>query len=194
MKDAKVNSHNGFNAELRSNLVEQIISDRTTEQRIGNEKTTIVRCIATEHPVLLGRVQVEIDGAPVWLATLQGTAIRKNDRVLIQSVSNSDEPIVVGVVDGYRRRPAVPRNAGPSLKLENDEAIKVLASNGERLLEIHNSDDGPVVRILNADTHIQLPGQLQVTANAISLNAAQGSVRITATDDVEVQGEEIRLN
>jgi hypothetical protein len=156
------------------------------------------RCIDTLHPVLSGRIQVcwETCGQAIeqWLPTLHGMTFRKNDKVLIQFPRNLDEPIVAGVVDGYAKRPDISRDCGPTLTLENDESIKILSNNGDRIIEVFQSTGGPVVKLCSNDTNIELPGKLTIRAEDIELTATQGSARISATDDVVVQGEEIRLN
>ena len=175
-------------------LIEEILSDHQNDDASLQDKSMIALCIDAQHPVLAGRIKVRLGATDRWLATLHGMTFRKNDRVLVQYVSNSDEPIVVGVVDGFSKRPKMPRPFGPVLTVEHDESVKVVAANGEGLLEVYCSDEGPVVKLLRNDIHVRLPGRLSVSATAIALNAEQGGVRIAATDDVEVSGEEIRLN
>ena len=175
-------------------LIDQIITEHRPPVRPRSENSAIGVCIDAHHPVLGGRIRIRTEAGERWLPTLHGATFRRNDRVLIQHVSNSDEPIVIGVVDGFKKRPALPRESGPTLTLENDESVKVVAANGQRLLEVFQSDGGPVVKILNRDTRVRLPGRLSLSAASISLKAEQGGVSISATDDVEVRGEEIRLN
>jgi len=51
-----------------------------------------------------------------------------------------------------------------------------------------------MIRLLQADTQVELPGKLCVSAGAIELRARAGAVRIDASDDVEIVGEAIHLN
>ena len=62
------------------------------------------------------------------------------------------------------------------------------------LLDVLEGVDGPIVRVLNSDTAIELPGKLKITAPEIELKADRGGVRIEANDDVDIKGEMIRLN
>jgi len=62
------------------------------------------------------------------------------------------------------------------------------------LLHIARNQQGPVIRLLQADTQVELPGKLRITAGAIEMRARAGAVRIDASDDVEIVGEAIHLN
>jgi hypothetical protein len=154
-------------------------------------------CIDARHPVLVGRVRVRwaAPDGPVerWVPTLRGVAIRERDRVLLLDTANELEPIVIGVIDGFEPREAE-RRPGPSVELAIDETFTLVAENGSPLLEIVQSADGPVVRLLHADTQLELPGKLRIQATEIELIARRGSVRIEADDDVTIQGEMVRLN
>jgi hypothetical protein len=154
-------------------------------------------CTDARHPVLAGRVRVRCaapDG-PVerWLPALRGVAIRERDRVLLLETANALEPIVIGVIDGFEPREAE-RRPGPNVELAINETFTLVAENGSPLLEIVRSADGPVVRLLHADTQLELPGKLRIQATEIELLARRGSVRIEADDDVVIQGEMVRLN
>ena len=75
-----------------------------------------------------------------------------------------------------------------------DEALQVNAENGQPLLHIARNQQGPVIRLLQADTQVELPGKLRIAAGEIELCARKGAVRIDASDDVEIVGEAIHLN
>lgn len=193
-----------FDTKENSYFLEQIITDEC-ESRAGGftSNDTSVRpiigyCVNVDHPTLMGRIRVKwsIKDKTVeqWLPALQGLTFRKKDRVLLQYPTNSIEPIVVGVVDGHQMRPDLDREMGPSLTIENDESLKILTAKGNKLLEIYSSDAGPVVRINDSDTNLELPGKLRINAKEIELIAKQGSVNISASDNVKVVGEEIKLN
>jgi hypothetical protein len=72
--------------------------------------------------------------------------------------------------------------------------LTVTQADGTRLLEIVPGAGGPVVRLLQADTRVELPGKLVIRASEIELVAQRGPVRLEASDDVVVIGETIRLN
>jgi hypothetical protein len=157
----------------------------------------LAECIDARHPVLSGRVHVRWrapDGCVErWVPTLRGVAARAGDRVLMLQTGNELEPIVVGVVDGIEPR-ETQRSPGPSLELALDQVFTLLAQNGQPLVEIFRNAEGPVVRLLSEDTHIELPGKLRIQAADIELSARRGAVRIQADDDVVVQGKMVRLN
>lgn len=155
-------------------------------------------CVDPRHPTLSGRVRVCLRtpaGAEVdqWLPVLQSVVVRKGDRVLVQQPANWPEPMVVGVVDGFAQRPMVWK-PGPSVTVQPDEALQIVAANGTALAEMIQLDGKPVLRVLHADVQLELPGKLRIAAQALELEARQGPVQIRAADDVIVQGETIQLN
>lgn len=128
------------------------------------------------------------------MPTLQGLVVREGDRVLLMHAGNYPEPLVMGVVDGFARRPEPERAGGPSIELARDESLRITTKDGEPLLEVHPSLNGPVVRLLKSDVELELPGRLRLSAAAIELDAREGNVAIKAHDDVVVEGEIIHLN
>jgi hypothetical protein len=166
--------------------------DASSGPRVGE-------CLDACHPTLLGRVLVRwpvdgLDEGERWVPTLHGLSVRAGDRVLLLNVNEMPEPIVIGVVDGFVPRPEPARRPGPTVELLADEVLRVQTEDGQSLLEIVRSPEGPVVRLLQSSTRLELPGKLQITASEIELRARQGAVRIEANDDVIVQGEMVRLN
>lgn len=162
-------------------------------------ESLVAECIAARHPTLEGRVRVrwlaengELEES--WVPVLRNLAIREHDRVLLLCASNEPQPIVVGVVDGFARRPEPPQHAGVTLELKSDEVVRVLGERGQSLLEISRNAEGPVVRLFTGDTQLELPGKLRIKASEIELCAERGDVRIQANDDVVIQGEMVRLN
>lgn len=151
------------------------------------------------HPTLSGRVQVrmtdESGGSDErWLPTLQGLPVRAHDRVLVTQPANWQEAVVVGVLDGFARRPEVARGTGARLELEGDEAVRVVARDGTALVEVFQGPAGPVVRLLQADVDLELEGRLRVTAQSLRLAAREGEARLEAADDVVLRGQAVRLN
>lgn len=158
-------------------------------------------CVDDEHPTLLARVRVRWtppregeEAREQWLACLHGVTVRTRDRVLLQLPENWPEPIVAGVVDGFATRPEAARLPGPSMELKGDESVRIRGRDGQDLLEIYQEETGPVVRLLDPGLDLELPGELRVRAEQISLEATRGDVEIKASDDVNVQGEMINLN
>lgn len=158
----------------------------------------MAECVDARHPTLVGRVRVRWTlaegGAELWVPTLQGVVVREGDRVLLLEAAGATEPLVIGVVDGFRRRADAPRSAGSTVKLEADEVLQVVTESGDPLLEIVRNADGPVIRLLQKDTQVAIAGKLRIQADEIELTAVRGGLRIDATDDVVVQGETIHLN
>lgn len=156
------------------------------------------RCIASEHPTLMGRARIRWRLGDVeserWLPMLHGVSIRENDRVMIEWPVNSDEAIVVGVVDGYKKRPDKVYIEGASLSLQKDESITVKNDAGETLLKLYQDESGPVVRLLKENANLDMPGKLRIRAKDIAFTATQGQVKISATEDVIVNGEMVKLN
>jgi hypothetical protein len=128
------------------------------------------------------------------VATLQGLSVRISDRVLVLKLPDQPDAIAVGVVDGFSHRPEIPKRIAQILEIKRDEAVQVNAENGQPLLQIVRNQEGPVIRLLQADTQVELPGKLCITAGAIEMRARAGAVRIDASDDVEIVGEAIHLN
>lgn len=157
----------------------------------------IGECIDDRHPSLRGRVLVRIRGAgerDVWVPTLLNTPVRRADRVLLMRPANGDEWIVTGVVDGFARRPEVAKQEAARVELRPDETVQVVASEGQPLLELSRGQAGPVVRLLDPDVRLELAGKLAIKAAEIQLEATAGPVALTASDDVVVKGEVVRLN
>lgn len=156
-------------------------------------------CIDIDHPTLRGRVLVRwttADGEERtrWLPTLQNLAVRPKDRLILINPANWDEMVVTGVIDGFAKRPEVRRQTAGRLELERDEAIRVTGRDGQELVEVFQTDEGPVVRVLNSDAGVELPGKLRLAADSIELEAGAGPIKIKASDDVIVNGEMIHLN
>lgn len=163
------------------------------------EGHVVATCTEERHPSLTGRIRVRCEDArgcvhENWVATLQGLNARVSDRVLVLKLPHQPDAIAVGVVDGFNRRPETPRLVAQTLEMKRDEALQVNAENGQPLLQIVRNQQGPVIRLLQADTQVELPGKLRITADAIEMRARAGAVRIDAADDVEIVGEAIHLN
>jgi len=75
------------------------------------------------------------------------------------------------MVSPTARRPSVVAHV---LEMKRDEALQVNAENGQPLLHIARNQQGPVIRLLQADTQVELPGKLRITAGAIEMRARAG--------------------
>ena len=168
--------------------------------RVPGITTSLVgKVIDDRHPSLRGRVRVrwsDLEGQIFerWLPALQGLPVRVSDRVLLTQPSNWPEYVVTGVIDGFARRSEIDREEKASLELERDEVLRVKSKSGEDLLELFDTETGPVVRFVSPDVDLDLPGKLRIRAGSIELEAKRGQARITASDDVVVRGETVHLN
>jgi hypothetical protein len=162
-------------------------------------RSLVAECVDDQHPCLSGRVQVRWTDPTgvertIWVPALRRLAIRKADRVLLIVPDNWPEPLVVGVVDGFDRRPETPPVTAATVTLKPDEAVRVRDSSGKEILEITSSENGPTLKLLHPDVNIEMPGTLSFKADKVELTARAGPVIIKASDDVVCQGEMIRLN
>lgn len=178
--------------------VPEITLSPTPPRTPRREGTWVGTCTDATHPVLRGRVSVRWDdetgrSQSAWLPALASLALRVGDRVLCTWPTNFDEPVVMGVLDGFTPRPEAPSRVGASLALKCDERLAVTDEAGNALVEVRAGEDGPIVRVLHANTALELPGKLSLRAEAIELGA-RGDVRIEARGDVRVNGDFIRLN
>ncbi|MBI4954627.1 MAG: hypothetical protein HY908_21560 [Myxococcales bacterium] len=159
----------------------------------------VAECLAVGHPTLGGRALCRVTGPrgehlERWLPTLHTLACRPGDRLLVARPDNWAEPVVVGVVDGYARRPEYPQAPGPRVVLERDAALQITDADGKPVVEIRDAGEGPVVRLLGRGVDLEIDGKLRLAASAIELSAREGDVRIAASADVVVAAETIHLN
>jgi len=188
-------------AQRTSSLIEEV-AEETPPSPSPNHRDgegLVGWCVDDRHPTLTGRVLVRWSEAGEererWIPTLQQVPVRVHDRVLLMRPANFDEPVVTGVLDGFSRRPEPDRGTAASLELKQDEAVRITAEDGQGLVELFQGTDGnAVVRLLDEDVDLELPGALRVKASRIEMAAEKGPVEIEATDDVNVEGEMINLN
>jgi len=188
-------------AEHQTTLLEELLSEArpAVPGQVPSSQSLLGECIDELHPVMQGRVrvQVELQEAQkhrMWLAKVHGVTVRKGDRVIIQKPANYSEPIVTGVLDGLAPRRMEAKVPGPTVPLRQDESLRVVTDGGQEILEIYQDDAGPVVRLLDRDVDLELPGALRVRALSIKLEAEEGDVEVKAAGDVVVEGNDISLN
>lgn len=157
----------------------------------------VAECLDARHPTLVGRVLArwELDGHhhERWVPTLQGLALRAGDRLLLLPTANASEPVVIGVLDGFTRRPAPTVHGVAQLELQPDERVAVSDARGRPLLEVVPTDAGPTLRLLNEDLDLELPGRLRFRASQIVLDSV-GAIDVRSEEDVVIRGEVIHLN
>ena len=180
-------------------LLDVLLQSAPPRQTLRPVGPTVGECIDDRHPVLLGRALVRYthaDGgdAERWLAGLHGLAIRTGDRLLLLQPENWPEAIVVGVIDGFAHRPEASAVEAARVSLKTDEVVRVESARGQGLVEVRQGATGPVVRFLGDDVQLDVPGRLGISAKSLDLRATLGGVAITATDDVVVRGEVVKLN
>ena len=169
--------------------------ERKPQLPLSGSATWIARCVDAHHPTLVGRLRCAFDeGVELWIAALQGLAVREGDRVLVTQPANGSEPVVIGVVDGFAQRPEIERPAAAKVTVHRDESLLIESADGTPLLSLHQGRDGPVARLLHDDVHLDVGGELRLSAESIALEARQGEARVVATSDVVVRGETIQLN
>ena len=178
-----------------------LLSAPRAEPRWPLEPMLVATCVDARHPTLHGRVRVrwaegseEVEPQQRWVPTLHGLAIRAGDRVLLSRVSGLPEPIVVGVIDGFEPRPAPSHSIGATLEFQPEEVLTIVEHGGQPLVRISQGAGGPIVHLLQADTQLELPGRLSITAAELELKAVRGNVQIEASDAVVVNAETVRLN
>lgn len=191
---------NSVLVQQSESLVDKLLAQEPPAQKQDGRPGSVVgECVDAKHPSIVGRVRVRIDDAEghteeVWMPCLHRLAVRVGDRVLVEHPANWPEPIVVGVVDGFATRPVAPLLPGPTVTLNTDESVRIEGNDGQELIEVFQGAHGPVVRLLKDDVDLEVKGRFSINAKRIDLGAETGKVRITAHDDVEVEGRRIKLN
>ncbi|MBL4688214.1 MAG: hypothetical protein JKY37_26745 [Nannocystaceae bacterium] len=147
------------------------------------------------HPALVGRIRVHRvgDAAPHWLSTLRGISARIGDRLVTEFVEGHDDPIVIGVVDGYQERAPGPDRTA-SLELQRDETITIYTRDGTLLLAIRSGEHGPILRLGGRDVCCRRRATSGSKARASRSRQIGNNVSIRSAADVDIQGETIQLN
>lgn len=157
-------------------------------------KLQVVRCVGDEHPTLLGRARIVDDAGERWVPVLRGVVVRIGDRLLLATPEGLDEPVVIGVVDGFARRAEPPRRPKANLVLQADEALTISDARGEPMFDLRHTPEGPTLRVRSHDLTLAVEGKLRLEGEQVELRATAGETHIEATDDVVVRGENIHLN
>jgi hypothetical protein len=186
--------------ERNESIVDRLLAQEPSDQKHeGRRGCCVGECADAKHPSIAGRIRVllkDTDGRSeeLWIPCLHRLAVRKGDRVLVEHPANWPEPIVVGVIDGFAMRPTTPLLPGPTVTLKSDESVRIETNDGHDLIEVYQGENGPVVRLLKEDVSLEVEGRFSINAHSVDLGARKGHVRITAQDDVEVEGRKIKLN
>src|SRR5262245_40392841 len=103
-------------AEPGSSWLDDMLSDASTPSAPIEHGISVGQVIDAGHPVLSGRSLVRVTDvrgrtADAWLPALRHLVLRASDRVLVSRPSNFPEAIIVGVIDGFARRPESARTS-----------------------------------------------------------------------------------
>jgi len=157
--------------------------------------------IDTHHPDVPGLLFVRwIDGNGVsterWLQRMRGAVPKRGDRVLLQQPANWPEKIVMAVLDDGRSGDMIEPSVanGPTIQLATEQCVRIADFNGNDLLEVHTSANGPVVRLMNRNATFEVPGKLRFQADTIEFEGGRGGVDIRTEADTVVRSRYIRLN
>jgi hypothetical protein len=196
----KISSENVENTE--STVLEDILNDAVSlcQENHSRDVAKLPLCgVVTERRNsangnrLLVRWEETGDTFERWLHPLKGVSAAIGDTVIIQHLSNQKKPIITGVLETDDDEAAA-ESTTSVIRLTQGNTILIETNNGVPLLEISHDNGQPSVKLLTADTAIDLPGELAISADAIRLEARTGKAEVTATDDVVVKGKLIHLN
>lgn len=157
--------------------------------------------IDTHHPDLRGLIFVRWvnetgESSERWLKRVRGPMPRKGDRVLLEQPLNWPEKLVTAVLDDPICGEPVVENgeAGQTLELQQNQCLRITDAHHNPIVELYSSSQGPVVRLMNANVNLEVPGKLRFQADTIELEAGRGGVDIRTDADTVVRSRFIRLN
>lgn len=165
-------------------------------------KTLVGEVVDTHNPDLRGRIFVRWNTETgvrreLWLACVRGATPRKGDRVLLERPANWPELLVTAVIEGTSLGEPVPEalnGQNPKLELERNAKLLITSADGQPLVEVEASTQGPTVRLMNRDVNLEIPGKLRLRAEALELEGGRGGIDIRTEADAVVRGRFIRLN
>lgn len=192
---AKRPPYAGRQPSLAEQLLAKTLSDEVLRPPVN--AALVGRCVApsAESPAE-GRYPVryrrgDAPACTAHLLALAGVEPMPGDRVLLVEPDNLAEPVIVGVLG---REKYAGKTHGANLSLAPDQPLAITCPKGQPLLEIQLADQGIVVRLLQSDVTIDMPGSLEFSAETIAMSARSGDVCIESESDVVVRGTTIRLN
>lgn len=190
-----------------ASLLDDVVRDRPVPSTDADPSASpnpgsslVAVCVDDRHPDLVGRVKVawrpspESEEVERWVPTLQTTVVRTGDRVLLLHPGNGEEPVIVGVVDGFARRADPEPTRRPTVELPDDEALRVVDRAGRPLVEIRTGPEGAELRLVDENVALKVGGRFRIEAEAIEMRAIAGGIDVEASDDVKIRGEVVKLN
>lgn len=173
------------------------------QPEFNNAQPLVGEVLDTHNPDCRGRVLVRWasnigEACQHWLAVARGSAPRRGDRVLLHQPANWPEMLVTSVIEGL---PSAQSNVEESqeeprriIELEHEEKLWITGADGQPLIEVYASTQGPVVRLMNQDVDLEIPGKLRLRAETLELEGGRGGIDIRTEADTVVRGRYIRLN
>ncbi|MFK7994438.1 MAG: hypothetical protein AB8B87_09900 [Granulosicoccus sp.] len=173
-------------------------SAQMAELSLANGEVLVAEVVVETHPVMAGRVLVkgqDVAGRSFedWLPCMDGLNIGARDRVLVQRPGNSPEPLVTGIVESAqaRRRPV---RSAQTLTLQENESLTINDYQGRALIDIASTPSGPSIQLHAPLAELDVKGALRLEADSLEFKARQGEMQLSASGDIKVDGEMIKLN
>ncbi|MBX2880422.1 MAG: hypothetical protein KTR32_10845 [Granulosicoccus sp.] len=171
---------------------------QTRELELTTGEILVADVVVETHPVLSGRVLVtgqDGNGRKFedWIPCLSGLQVQARDRVLIQRPANFEEPLVTGIVESGQRTRDTAKSA-QSLNLQLNESLRINDHNGEALVDIVSGENGTRVQLHQSLAEMDVAGKLKMAADSVEIEARQGEMVLSASGDIKVDGEMIKLN
>lgn len=173
-------------------------AEQTIELELKSGEVLIAEVIVETHPVMAGRVLVKgADAAGQmfedWLPCLQGLNITAKDRVLIQRPCNAPEPLITGIVESMHAQ-RKQFSSAQTLTLNENESLTINDHLGRALIDIAAGVDGPSIKLHASLAELDVEGALRLEADSLEFKARQGEMQLSASGDIKVDGEIIKLN
>ena len=152
----------------------------------------------TQHPLRPGRVLVSWRDAQrqtmtEWLLPERHLTLRAGDRVLLALPEGWNEFIVTGALGGEPTAPQAPPEHERRVTLQPGEVVRFVGHDGQPLVTVRQSPDGPVVELGEGNVELKAARTLRLSAQKVEITASTG-IDVRADGDTVVRGRTIRLN
>ena len=128
-----------------------------------------------------------------WLLPERHLTLRTGDRVLLALPEGWNEWIVTGALGGEPTAPTVPPDHAHQVTLEPGEVVRFMAHDGQPLVTVRQSPDGPLVELGEGNVELKAGRTLRLSAQTVEITASS-SIDLRADGDTVVRGRIIRLN